>query len=412
MPIASGVSIPAYWSKRMQAKQYRTAVFREIANFEEQALLKDGDTVHRPSRSNLIVNTMGTDGSYTRQTISDTDETLVVDRRRETSFYVPDPDAIQSHYPTINLFADDAGRALANGIDGDVLERISAATLSVDDADLGGTAGNGIVVTETNVFDLFLLANEKLDRNNSDIQGRVAVCSPQLLRVLKTALTRRESVWGDQVGERGFMGMFSGFNIYKSNGLYHTAVLALATQPTDGDTVTINLPDSEGARTTITFTFRTVLGVTANNVLIGASADAARLNLTTLINAPGTTTAEGVALSAANQALLSGVAAVNDATANTLTLNSTGKSYVVVGETLTAGADVWTPATQLQHNWFGRRGAVDVVIQAQPKVEMFHRDGFVGKDIVAWQFYGRRAFTEGARQMVDVRVRADQFLAS
>jgi predicted aconitase with swiveling domain len=71
------------------------------------------------------------------------------------------------------------------------------------------------------------------------------------------------------------------------------------------------------------FTFKTTLGSTAGNVLIGGSADVARANLAALINAPTTTTANGVALTAdSDNARLfdARASAVNDNTANTLTL--------------------------------------------------------------------------------------------
>jgi len=66
-----------------------------------------------------------------------------------------------------------------------------------------------------------------------------------------------------------------------------SAVLALATNPSNTETVTI-----QGQ----VFTFVSSIGTTEGNVLIGGSADATRANLAALINAPQTTTANGVAL--------------------------------------------------------------------------------------------------------------------
>ncbi len=405
-------SFPAYWSKRMQMKHYRTDVFREIASFEEKTTLKKGTVVHRPYRSSLTVNTLGATGSYTRQDITDTDETLTVDTEKEVSIYVRDLDAIQSNYPTINLYADDAGRALSNGIDGFVLAQVANANGVVDDADFGGTSGNGVTIVNSNIFDVFTAANEKLDRTNTDPMNRCAVLSPQVIKVLKNALIARESPWGDTVGERGFMGMFDGFKIYKSNASYSTYVLGIATAPTDTDTVTLNIPNSQGTRSTVTFTFKTTLGSTAGNVLIDTTADNANTHLAALINDPATTTANGVALTAANQALLKDITATADTTANTLTITCKGKGYVVVGETLTAAADIWTAATQLQHNYFGAKGAIDLVIQVEPNMKVKPRDGYIGDDIVSWNVFGLKTFQEGALQMVDFKVRADQFLAS
>ena len=70
---------------------------------------------------------------------------------------------------------------------------------------------------------------------------------------------------------------YMGYDFHVSNQLTSTAVLALATNPTAGDTVTI-----AGQA----FTFVSPIGTTAGNVLIGASADATRANLAALVNAP------------------------------------------------------------------------------------------------------------------------------
>lgn len=405
-------SFPEYWSRRMQMKHFREDVFRDIASFEEQATLKKGDVVHRPYRSNLVVNTMGSEGSYTRQDVTDTDESLTINQEKEVSFYVKDLDAIQHNYAIVNEYADQSAIALSNGIDGDVLAEVANALNTVDDADLGGTSGNGIVLTSANVSDVFLAATEKLDRRNAPQEGRFAILSPQTLRVLKKSINERESTWGDNVGERGFVGMYDGFRIYKSNGLYSTYVLSLANQPTDGDTVTLNIPDSEGTRTTVTFTFKTTLGSTAGNVLIGGSADVARANLAALITTPGTTTANGVALTAANQNLLKGIAATNDNDTNKLTLTAEGKGFIVVGETLTDATDTWLAEEQIQHNFFGVKGCTDVVIQVRPNLKVKSRDGYVGDDLVTWNVYGIKSFQEGTRQMVDVKIRANTFTAS
>lgn len=400
------------WSKRMQSKHYRLDTFRDLANFEEQAVLKKGDKVHRPYRSNLSVNDMGAEGSYTRQDVSDTDENLTVDQEKEVSFYIKEIDEIQSSYDLMNKWADDAARALSNGIDGAFQAEVANANAVVDDADFGGTSANGFTLTEDNVYKPFTIASRKLDNTNSPQEGRFACLSPEYCSVLEDYLTQRETPWGDKVGERGYVGMFKGFAIYKTLAAYSTYVLSLVTQPTDGDTVTLNIPNNEGTRTTITFTFKTTLGSTAGNVLIGGSADVARANLVGLINTPGTTDLNGVALSATNQALLKNVTAINDNTADTLTLNATGKGYVVVGKTLTDATDTWTPAKQLQHQMFGVKGAIDLVIQVAPRLRLNPRDGFIGRDVVSWNIFGKKTFAEGARRLVDVKIRADQFRTS
>lgn len=77
------------------------------------------------------------------------------------------------------------------------------------------------------------------------------------------------------------------------------ATLALLTQPTNGDTLTLTING-----TAIGIQFVSVIGAVAGNVLIGANLAATRTNLLGLLNAPGTTNANQVALSGPNQTLV------------------------------------------------------------------------------------------------------------
>jgi hypothetical protein len=114
----------------MQRKHQKEAVYRAIANFEEQAQLKQGDTVHRPYRSQVKAQayTRGTAVSF--QDLTNTDETLVVSTAETVPFYIDDLDELQSSYRFINEYADDASVELTNFIDGDVPRRVCKCLLS------------------------------------------------------------------------------------------------------------------------------------------------------------------------------------------------------------------------------------------------------------------------------------------
>src|SRR5690242_3221656 len=75
--------------------------------------------------------------------------------------------------------------------------------------------------------------------------------------------------------------------------------LALPNNPADGNTLTLMING-----TAVVITFKSSLGSSPGNVLIGANAAATLANLIALLNQPQTTTSTGVALSAANQALI------------------------------------------------------------------------------------------------------------
>src|SRR5665213_433851 len=75
---------------------------------------------------------------------------------------------------------------------------------------------------------------------------------------------------------------------------------ALPTNPTNTQTLTMTVNG-----TAIVFTFVSSIGSTPGNILIAGTAAATIANLQTLFDAPDDTTSTGVALSSANQVLLS-----------------------------------------------------------------------------------------------------------
>lgn len=394
-------SFPEYWSRRMQRKHYKTDRYREIVSMEEQATLEKGDTVHRPKRSNLVVNTLGADGAYTRQALTDTDESLTIAYEKEVSFYIRQIDEMQSNYRTANEYADDAAVKLGNEIDGVVLGEYDAASSDVDDGDLGGTNDNGITLTTSNMDKIFGEANEALDALDIDQDDRWAMISPQFYNLLWQRIGGRESMLGDEAGRdgvRGRAGKWAGFRLIKSNALGWSGKLLIGTTPTDGDTVVIN---------GVTFTFETGTIDAAGKVKAETSGAVSAGYLVSAINDPGTTSATFQALSEANQNLLKGITAT--AVSGGLTIKVLGKSYIAVSETLTAGADIWTAALQIQHNLFGQGKPIDLVIQKRPNMVTKDRSGYLGKDVVSWTVFGKKTFTEGADQLVDVKIRTDAF---
>lgn len=400
-------SFPEYWSKRMQLKHYKSDVFRKIVSMEEQATLERGDTVHRPYRSEMVVNDLGADGAYSRQAITDTDESLVINKEKEVSFYIRKIDEMQSNYRTANEYADDAAVQLGNQIDGDVLGEFSVAASDVDDGDLGGTDGNGIALSVSNIDKIFGKANEALDEYNVPEGKRFAVISPQFYNVLWQRVGGKETMLGDKTGENGNVGQWAGFKLYKSNNLSWTGVLALSVNPTTTDTIVIR-----GVPITFVDTLSAPTG--ASEVHIASTVDITRANLAEFLNAPSTSEAESTdtgysSMSTTNANKLKNFTFTNDNTANTLSVTAKGLSRVVVSETLTNAANVWTEALQIQHNLFGYEGATDLVIQKQPNMLIKDRDGYIGKDVVSWTVYGFKTFNLGTTELVDVKIKSANF---
>jgi hypothetical protein len=392
------------WAKEYQTVWHKINVAKMIADLSFNSQLTKGDVLNRVYRSSdpddpqLDPYSRGSD--ITIQDITDTKETLTIDSEYAKGIYVDDFDQVQSNYQIAAAYGKDNAIFLSNKIDGDVLGEYSNATNTVDDGVLGGTTGNGITLTTSNVLKVVAECKKFLRKENIPVEDLCGVISPEFEQVLIEYGAGRDTQGGDMYNRNGYMRDFYGFKLYVSNQAAGSAVLQLATQPTDGNTVTIN---------GVVFTFKTTLGSTAGNVLIGADADAARLNLTTLINTPGTTTAQGVALSAADQRKLMNVTATNDATANTMTVVQTGVGVITVSETLTAAADIWTTALQKQHCVFGKRGFTTLVMQKYPSIKPQDAQKRFGKYILNGTLYGYATFTDQKPQFVNVELDSSSF---
>lgn len=411
--------IPETWSKEYQIVHDKVPVYPAISNYRLAAGLKVGDVVHRSYPQSLIAKVMGADGSYEKQDITDTDETLTIDKNYETSFYVKELDEIQNSLPVRSQYAKRSMVAIFNQIDGDILGLYDQFTQTLDDGDMGGTAGAGVTVTTANVKKMFFTAKRLLQKQNilldngarfsgfksEDDQNAmaVAVISPEVYQNLLEAVDGKDTVFGDVVGKSGHMGSYAGFNLFVSNALGWSASLNLATIPTAGDTIVIN---------GVTLTAAADNGATnAGDFSIETTNDLAAANIVLLINGTGTAGSdEYIDVSAANRLLLKNITATYSASTDKLTLKATGKGSVAVSETLTAAADVWTTTLQVQHCLFGLANSIDVVIQKEPSLRIKDAPTTrVGHDFITWTACGYKVFNEGKAQMIDAWVRTDAY---
>lgn len=390
----------------MQTTNYREAVYVPIVSMEEQDTLKKGNIVHRPYRSTLYPRAYVRGTAVTIRDLTDTDESLTVNVQEVVPFYVDDLDALQHNYKVLNEYADDAAEVLRNFIDGDVLGEVVNATSKVDDFEINaGTAGLGFTLTTANILSVFTQAKKKLKKQNVPMSNLFAAISPEFESVLMSFFANRETPLGDSTGQNGNIGKYMGFELYVTNGLMFEATLAMPTILVDTDTITINgvvfTADGDGA------------AVGAGHFSIQTTADLCRAQLVDAINnANGYAESVGavdtyIEVSAADRDLLIGVVATNDNSANTLTIKCEGKGVITVSEGATPADCVWTGNKQIQHQMFGRKGAIDLVIQKRPNIEIKEVPDKLGKNVIPWTLYGLKTFAEGARALVDVRVRAD-----
>jgi hypothetical protein len=182
-----------------------------------------------------------------------------------------------------------------------------------------------------------------------------------------------------------------GMDVYTSNNLTFTATLDLATAPADADTVTIG---------GVTFTFKTTLGATAGNVLIGANAAASQANLISAINGSAGAGSTYVALTDAirNKKLI-GISAAQGT--NQVLLTSI-HGYRAVSSSMTTAANDWKDA--IIHALVMEKGAIHLVLQKEVSVEQRDEPLKLVTNYFVWSKFGIKTFTEGADRMYDVRL--------
>ncbi len=379
----------------MQERLEKKDIFRQQANFRLESDLKDGDTVKRVYRSNIVPADYTRGSDVTFKDITDTGETLTVDKTPVLPFYVDDLDALQSHYDTRERYTADTVNDLNHIIDGWYQAEVTNALNTIDAADFGGTAATGATITPANIQKMFAIARKKLARRSVDTSNLFANLTPDVSQVLLEYLAGKESVLGDKTGVAGHLGRYYGFDLFETNAAYWTGRLNLATQPTANDTITFN---------GVTITFVSSIGTTAGNVLIGANVDATRVSLAGLFNAPGTTSATQVALSNDDQAKFYGLTATDSPSGDTLSITYRGAGAVVVSETLTDATDGWSTTLNMNQLMFGEKGAVDLVIQKQPTVQIEKAEARLGFKVIPHTLFGKKTFLDGAKKLVNVKV--------
>ena len=378
----------------------KTLVAKEVMNTRFESVLKYGESVERVAFdiSNVLVRTVVRGSASTVDTVTDSSELLTINLEKEAVFHISDGEAKQAGplNPGEEI-GKQIARKVALDLDGRCFAEVTNALYNFDTGDLttGTSNGTPITLSSTTVPQMTTRMSAKLsNKNNIDTStNMILVVDAYAASDIDQFLISKNIDLAGYVFKNGYAGLVRGAELYISENLSGEAVLSIATTPTDGDTVTIN---------GVVFTFKTTLGSTAGNVLIGGSADAARLNLSELINAPGTTDAGQVALSAADQILMANLVATDNASANTLTLVGTGSGRLTVSETLTDGTDAWTK--NFLHCYYGKKGAIDLVIQDIKPVDMRQTTDRRGTNVFSSYLAGIKTFADGAKKFLDVLI--------
>lgn len=396
------------WSKRLQVIRLAVPVYQIITNNEERNNLRDGDEVHRPTMTALYAKTLASTAQIQRHTIATADESLVVNQKKEVSFFVEDFNKIQDSIGFTDAYATHVGKVLVNQIDGAVLGEYEQADSRIGAYEIAGSGsladGLGFTLTVSNILKAFSLANRKLDRLNIAQDNRWAILSGEFKDILYQYISGKDTALGDSTGKNGHIGKYAGFNLYLSNACAWSGELVFNAVAGESEVVILN---------GVTFLWNASMGSAEGNLNICDTATNEAINFKNAINDPGTSIAENTATGyikledADSLRAMEGFVATEST--GTLSLVVEGKGWIAVSETLADAASVFTTAKEVQHLLFGQGKPIDLVIQKFPKIEVQVRSGYIGRDFITWDLYGLKTFDEGDAQLCDILSRSEGF---
>lgn len=380
----------------------KALVAKKIANTRFEKMLTFGASVERFTYdiSGVRVRTVTRGAASTIDSITDNNELLTINLEKEAVFYISDGEVKQAG--PLNpgeVIGGQIAIKVALDLDGRVWNEVTNAFQTFDNGDLTTLASSGtpITLSATTVPQMVARMPAKLRRGaNQDILSNlVLVADSYAASDIAQYLMGKNIDLAAAVFKNGYTGDISNAQMYVSEKLKSTATLVSSADYGNTETVVIG---------GITFTAVTTIGSTAGNFLRGVSEASTMANLVALINAPGTTTAGGVALSAANQLILQdqlGLTAATDGV-HTVTLTGVGSGRLVVSETA-ANASF---TTNLIHAYFGKKGAIDLVIQDMKEVDMRITSDRRGTNVFSSYLAGLKTFTDGAKKFLDVWIAA------
>jgi len=399
----------ALWSREMQEYFYNEVVVRGQANFRLEKELVMGSSISRVYGNNGVPQSVSDKyAAVTFGDITNDKEELTVNTIETVPFKISELDEIQMYVGKREYYTKKFMDSLKLSLNGSYLAEVANAGQSIDASDFGGTAGLGADVTPANVLKIFSRVFMKLKRTNTLKKGDMfANITPDVFQALQEAVGYKESAFGDAVSKDGAISEFMGFDLFVHNAGYWTGTLKLATNPSNGNTLTIKV----GA-TTLTITFVSSIGSTSGNVLIGGDNDATGANLAALLNAPTTTNSTQVGWVAGSDQhfALYGLTATYTAGTDLLTLTWRGVGAPIVSSSLTAATDGWNIASasagkNISHCMFGVKGAVDFVVQKDIQLDIDKDpDAIKVFKIKPFMMYGKKTFADGAKKLVNVKV--------
>lgn len=329
----------------------------------------------------------------TSQAVTDTSETLTVDQNKGIMFQVSEKELVQAGPLNPGEFVGaELAKKVGLYLDADVLYETVNSAYDFDNGDLttGSSDATPITLSSTTVPQMVMRMPAKLRKNNQTVTNLAFVVDSYGIADMFQYLLGKNADFVNALFQNGYINeQVAGAKVYVSENLTGEAVYTQATTTVDGETVTIG---------GVTLTWKTTLTPTAGEVLRGANITASLTNMASAINGSAGAGTTYVALSAANRIILTNTLRLSaTSTASTVTIVGKGSGRLVLSESSTGS---WTK--NMLHCYFGKEGAIDVVVQKDVKADMRQEPKQPTTNIISRVLYGIKTFNDGTKKFLDV----------
>lgn len=384
-------------SKTVQKFLEKEQVFRALASFKEQAVLSEGVTVNRPYRSSFVASDYTANTDVTASSTTLTASNLTVNNSKVISLQfdpVEDIQLLTNPGTLVGLYSERMSYVLKDLLDRDFFDEVDNAALALDESDFlaGSSSGDPIDLDSVNAEEVWNDAYAELAGNNIGSDDLYAVIDPAMRSKISQRAMGTAFQKADDAFMNGFTGKsFAGFKIYVSNNLPTTQAFTL-TDATAAITFTI---------AGVVWTAIDTLGTTAGTVFTdSATLDTWGTNLAKAIS--GSTAATFyVETSVRKRAKLrtKGLSASYAAGTNILTITGYGRFSA---STTDAGVTV---GEQTVKAMCGKFGAIDMVVQMQPHIQINKATNNLGSTLLAHTLWGTKTFEDGAERLLKLSIK-------
>ena len=376
----------------------KVIVGKSIANLRFEPVLKYGGTVARilPDISAVRVRTVSRGSAATIDAITDSSESLTVNIEKEAVFYISDGEVTQTG--PLNpgeWFGAKIAELVAVNLDGKILAEVvnAAQTFDVGDLTTLASTGTAFYLNATNVPIMVSRMPAKLKRGTNQVLTNMALVIDAYAAsdIAQYLLGKQFDIVGS-VFANGYAGTISTAEVYVSEALTGETVLTISPIAYNTETFIIN---------GVTFTMTAASASAAGEICIGGSVAQALANIKASLEAPETTAGNTYTkLSAADGATIAALGLEVCIGGITARIRAIGGGRLIVSETMCSGAF----SCPFVHCYYGKKGAIDVVVQDLSPVDMRKTATMRGTNVFSSYLAGIKVFTDGAKKFLDVQV--------